>query len=542
MKMYFGLGVAVAAACLLAVSPVYAADSDDLIEENIYIGGVDVGGLDAEEALAKVSDHVDELAQTQFTLDYEGNQVTATAEDFGLTWTDRAKVSEVVGIGKTGNLIDRYKVKKDLEHENIQIDITLGVDRDAVEGVIEDKLSVYDVVPKDYGLKRENGEFIITDGSTGMKVDVDASAATVVDFIENSWDRESSGTIEMTAEITEPESRKEDLLMVKDVLGTFTTDFSSSSAGRATNVKNGASKINGTVLYPGQELSVYDLVNPMTAENGYELAGSYENGTTVQTYGGGICQVSSTLYNAAIRAEMRIEERYCHSMIVSYVQPSMDAAIAGTYKNLRFSNPYEYPVYVEGYTSGGYITFTIYGHEERPSNRVVTFESETISSITPELQVKTTNDAIGYVATLQGAHEGKTACLWKIVTVDGEEQSRDVFNRSTYNASPKIIAVGLNGSPEAVAMMQEAIATKNESTIRETAAALAASEAAQQESGEAVDDDGETSDGTSDSVKGDSGRKKADNKAAAEEITVEEEIIEDTDVFEEEPADASEEE
>ena len=121
--------------------------------------------------------------------------------------------------------------------------------------------------------------------------------------------------------------------VVKDLLGSFSTNYRSSGWGRAKNVENGASKINGTILYPGDELSVYELVNPFTQENGYELAGSYLNGETVESFGGGICQVSTTLYNAALKAELEITQRYNHSMIVTYVDLSADAAIAGTYKD-----------------------------------------------------------------------------------------------------------------------------------------------------------------------------------------------------------------
>lgn len=531
---------------------VYAASGNDLIEENIYVGGIDVGGLDVREAEAKVSEYVDGLKEETFTFDYNDNSVTVSAADMGLTWVDDAKLQEVCDIGKTGNLIDRYKIKKDLEHENINVDITLEVDRDKIKNIISEKLSVYDVAPKNYGLIRENGGFTITEGNTGVAVDVDASTDEVVSYMEKDWDRESGAALDMVTVVTEPESKKEDLEKVQDVLGTFTTDFSTSSWGRAQNVKNGASKINGTLLYPGEELSVYDLVNPMTAENGYELAGSYENGTTVQTYGGGICQVSSTLYNAAIRAEMRIEERYCHSMIVSYVQPSMDAAMAGTYKNLRFTNPYHYPVYIEGYTNSGMITFTIYGCEERPSNRVVTYESETLSTMTPELVVQTTQDPIGYVATVQGAHEGKTACLWKVVTVDGVEESREVYNRSTYNASSKIIAVGVaSDNPDAVAAINAAIATKNEDTIRSTAASYAApaegeeaegEEAKEEEAGDDSSQEVSESDDTSASESTSDNSDDADDaddepEAPAAEDTADnssDDIEVDPDVFEEE--------
>ena len=123
--------------------------------------------------------------------------------------------------------------------------------------------------------------------------------------------------------------------------------------------------VDGLVVYPGETISVSEAIGPTTAENGYYPAGSYENGTTVETYGGGICQVSTTLYNAVIRAELEIVTRAAHSMIVSYVEPSMDAAIADGIKDLQFKNNQETPIYIEGYTSGGIIYFNIYGKETR---------------------------------------------------------------------------------------------------------------------------------------------------------------------------------
>jgi hypothetical protein len=160
-------------------------------------------------------------------------------------------------------------------------------------------------------------------------------------------------------------------------------------------------------------------------------------------------------------------------MIVSYVQPSMDAAIAGTYKDLKFTNNYDFPVYIEGYTSGGQITFTVYGEETRSSDREVIFESETTSTTEPEVQiVADSSQPIGYVQTTQNSHTGYTAKLWKIVKENGVEVSRDTYNNSTYNASPKIISVGVKSSNEAaVAAVKAAIATGDEATVRSVVAA-----------------------------------------------------------------------
>ena len=107
----------------------------------------------------------------------------------------------------------------------------------------------------------------------------------------------------------------------------------------------------------------------------------------VDSLGGGICQVSTTLYNAGLRAELEVVERSNHAMSVTYVEPADDAAIAGTYKDLKFKNTLDEPVYIEGVTSGKQVTFTIYGQETRPANRTLTFESVTLSTTEPGVQL-----------------------------------------------------------------------------------------------------------------------------------------------------------
>ena len=190
--------------------------------------------------------------------------------------------------------------------------------------------------------------------------------------------------------------------------------------------------------------------------------------------GGGVCQVATTLYNAVIRAELDVTMRYNHSMMVSYVPPSDDAAIAGTYKDFRFKNNMDTPVYIEGTSDGGILTFKVYGVENRPSNRVVSFESETVEKKDIEVQFNVSSDYdLGYIATTQSAHQGVVARLWKIVTVDGVQQSREIFNKSTYNSSPKIITVGVRGaSEEQVAAIKAAAESKNEDTVKAAVALM----------------------------------------------------------------------
>lgn len=455
----------------LASDMVKAQENEDgVIPDKVYIGDIAVGGMNADEATQAVQADVAQRMSAQFTLTAGERQVMVSAEDLGVEWANTHVIEDALTVGKAGNLIERYKAKKDLENVDKVFDIQYDVDEQKVKSCLEANAGDLNQEPVENGLTRENGAFVLTEGKQGVEVDTTKAVAEIKDFFSSDWNG-GNGTIELSAKVVDPKVSAEDLKKVKDVLGTFSTDFSASSAGRIANVKNATEKINGSVLYPGEEFSVYDAIGPLDASNGYELAGAYENGTTVESYGGGVCQVSTTLYNAVIRAELEVTERFNHSMMVDYVQPSMDAAIAGTYKNMKFKNSTEAPVYIEGYTDGGILYFTIYGEETRDPDRKVTFESETVSVDEPATQIVASGDPIGAVNVTQKSHTGRTAQLWKIVTVNGVEKSREVFNKSKYNASPKIISVGTaSDNGDAINAINAAIATQDEATVRATAA------------------------------------------------------------------------
>lgn len=445
---------------------VKAKTDTDTIADGVYIGSVNVGGMTKQEAAKAVTEVIDQTVATEYTLAAEEKQITVTGGDLGLYWANEEVCQEAYDVGRNGNLIVRYKDLKDLEHEDKVLPIQYSVDEILVQKLLKKNLAKLNVRAVNNSLTRENGEFVFVEGKSGVKLDMAQSLEAVKEFFSDTW---KETEIALVCTIAEPEGTKEELSKVKDVLGDYTTDYSSSTSGRAANVTNGASKINGTVIYPGEQFSVYQMVSPFDAENGYELAGSYENGTTVQSYGGGICQVSTTLYNAVLEAELQVDERFCHSMIVGYVQPSMDAAIAGTYKDLKFTNNTDAPIYIEGHTAGGQISFTVYGEETRSADRKVTYESETTETTDPtEEFVADSTVSIGSIVQTQSSHTGYKARLWKIVTVNGVEQSREVINNSTYKASPTIYSVGTKTSVAAAkSAMKTAIATNDLTKIKE---------------------------------------------------------------------------
>lgn len=488
------LAAVVSAVCIFSGTSEVIAKDEQLIEEGVYIGNVNVGGMTEEQARSAVEEYVSGLLTTSFTLKGETGSLEMTAEDMGVTADALAAASEAVQIGHAGNLINRYKTLQDLKKNKLVLDMHLSVDKQATAQKLYENADALAVGAEDNSLIRENGEFQFVPGKEGVEVDIVNSVYAINDFLSDGWNG-SDNEITLVTKTVEPRGSEKELAQIRDLLGAYSTDFSSSSAGRAKNVTTGCSKVNGTILYPGDEFELCSTVSPFTQENGYELAGAYQNGTTVESFGGGICQVATTLYNAVIRAELEVTMRFNHSMQVHYVQPSMDAAIAGNYKDLRFKNNLDAPVYIEGYCSGGKIYFNIYGKETRPANREISFESETLATVEPKVSFELNPQmALGTISVQQGSNKGCVAQLWKIVKVDGVEQSREIFNKSRYQASPKVVTVGTkNATAESLAALRAAVATGNEAKVRSAAAALKSTEEPKEEPEDSTEENPEDS-------------------------------------------------
>lgn len=518
MKTITKLGIlaaaVVAAGTVFYAQPVMARE-ETTIEDGIYIGNVDVGGMTESQAESAVEEYVQGLLNTTFTLKGETGTIEMTAKDMGVTADADAAVQEAAAVGHAGSLINRYKVLQDLKKEKLVLDMHLSVDKQATAQKIYEDADELAVGAVDNSLKRVDGKFQFVEGKEGMEVDVVNSVYAINDFLAEGWDGKSN-EIELVTKTVEPQGSEEELAQITDLIGSFSTSFATSSPGRAKNVTTGVSKVDGAILYPGDEFDLAKTVSPFTQENGYELAGSYQNGTVVESFGGGICQVATTLYNAVIRAELEITMRFNHSMLVHYVQPSMDAAIAGDYKDLKFKNNQDTPVYIEGYCSGGVIYFNIYGKETRPSNREISFESETVSQVEPKVQF--TLDAsrtAGSWAVTQSGSNGCIAQLWKIVKVDGKQQSRDLFNKSSYQAQPQIITIGTkDATAETLSALKAAIATGDVSKAKSAAAALKTNAAQQKEdeNKDDAEDDSKKDDSKKDDSKTDNSTKKDDSK------------------------------
>ena len=457
-------------------------DGEKRILPGVFIEGISLEGKTAAEARALVESYVsDNLNGKVITLiAIDGNSVSITPADIGLRWSNPEITEEAADIGQKGNVVQRYKAAKDLQYQNKVFHMEFDVDKDQVKQILEEQCAIYNVEAKDATLSRIDGRFVVNEGQTGKVVDVEASTQLIYDYFNSDWNEGEGGSIELVVTVDEPQGTEEELAKVKDVLGTFTTSFKTSGSARSANVVNGCSLINGATLYPGDEFSTVEAITPFTAENGYYMAASYLNGQVVDSLGGGICQVSTTLYNAVLLSELEVTERHNHSMIVTYVDPSADAAIAeSSGKDFKFVNNTGAPIYIEGVTTDDkHITFTVYGMETRDSGHQVRYESEVVSTTYPDSEVIYASESlpVGSVS-VQSAHIGYKANLWKIVTENGQEVSREQVNSSSYKMVPRTATVGVSTpDPNAYNAIMAAISTNSIDHVKNVAAALAAGE------------------------------------------------------------------
>ena len=264
------------AAVVLAVGLTLAVPAParaDTLPDGLYVGEYSLGGMTEEEAGEKIQSLVGEMENQKITLVVDGESVETTAKELGFHWSNTDAVNQAAASVTGGNLIHRYLNLKDIEHNHVVIPLETAFDDGKVAAFVEEKCASVVAEPKDASITRENGAFVVTPAVVGKSVDAGATKAALDEAISGGLKE----PVTVTAAVTEaqPNITTEALSTIQDVLGTFSTDFSSSGNSRATNLRVGAGKINGHVLMPGETLSGYECMHPFTTANGYATAVSY---------------------------------------------------------------------------------------------------------------------------------------------------------------------------------------------------------------------------------------------------------------------------
>lgn len=467
------VGITVIAAIVIIFSVIqftlwrYVSKADEEhICKNVFIGKTDVSGMTKEEAVEAVNNTLGDYRNKQLVLKVKDQGADVSIEEMGAEVENIDKLAEkAVGYGKNGSIWSRYQKIHNLDKKKYVIDESFKVDEAKLRELIQERAVPLEQKAVNASASYNGSGFDLTDEAEGYTVDVDKSVKKIKNFMNKKWNYEDA-EVELKLDTEEPTIKKADLESLQDELGSYTTN--AGWGDRVQNIRRATELINGTVVMPGEEFSVEQATLPYTEENGYVAGSAYENGQIVESIGGGLCQVSTTLYNAVLYAELEVTRRAPHSMSVSYVEPSRDAMIAEGISDFKFVNNYDTPILIEGYIDGNnQLGFYIYGKDTRAAGHSVEFESETLETTEyTKKYVEDTESAVGSQETEGVGMDGSTARLWKITYENGEEVSREVINNSTYQTSDVTVKVGTKSdNAEATKLVEEAIETQDQEKI-----------------------------------------------------------------------------
>lgn len=227
-----------------------------------------------------------------------------------------------------------------------------------------------------------------------------------------------------------------------DQLAKYTTKYDASNRNRSTNLELAAEKINGTVLLPGEEFSYNKVVGKRTIENGYKEAAVYANGGVENGLGGGICQISTTLYNVALLANLEITERRNHTYTTSYEVAGRDATVVYGVQDFKFKNSREYPIKIVASVKNGIAMMKIMGIKEEVEYevKIVAYKTSTIPYKTEKIE----NDSLteGKEKVKQKGASGCKAVCYRELYLNGERVKRELMSKDTYSAMKRIVEVG----------------------------------------------------------------------------------------------------
>ena len=420
------------------------------IYQGVTIDGTDVAGMSEAEALELLQNkYKTEIGGQVLTLYYEGEaEEGEEAEELkwevpfveiGAGYQVEEAVKAAYETGRAGSEAENKKVGKTLLKDGVDIEVPYTYDSKLMDAKLAEIAEEFDREAEDSTVTRKNGKFVITDEKDGLVMDKAKTLEAVAEVMETRM----SGEALIVAEVTKPEVTAKDNEHVTDLIGTFYTTFNNSDRNRNTNLAVGCNYINGTILAPGEVFSANVELGSQTAAGGYKMAGVYNNGKVEQGMAGGVCQVTTTLYNAALMAELEIVERHPHSMTVGYVPLGRDAAVAGNYKDLKFRNNTEHPIMIEAYAANGKLVMNIFGHEVHNAGRKVSFDTVYEATV-PKPAEKITEDPERPEGEREITSKGRTGSkvsVYKTVT-DGGKTKREWFSSSSYRAVADEVTVG----------------------------------------------------------------------------------------------------
>jgi len=336
------------------------ASSVERFLDNVYVNGVNLSGYTYEDGCALMAQDRDRRLNTTYALTYNGDSWGFKPADFGADYDYQQEVDLAWNLGHVGSRADRKQVADNLKAAPAQFNSEITYDEEALEGFVDELYDAVYQAPVDAevavtGTRPE----IITASKNGVELDRERTQDNLVALIET-----GEGSTALPVEPLLPAVTSDNMEM--KVVAKFATDVTFRGHDSRSNVALALSFFNGYVVYPGDTCDFNAVVGPRTIGRGFKEAPEYAGNEKVKGVGGGVCQASTTLYDAVLMANMTILERHNHKMTVSYVEPSQDAAVEyGTNgsdgKNFVFRNDTDHAIYIYTDVDKEFATVTIYG-------------------------------------------------------------------------------------------------------------------------------------------------------------------------------------
>lgn len=483
--------------------------NNDKIIKGVSISGIDVSGLTKNEALQKLQEIYDAKKEKEINIKYEDYENTLNPTLLEVNYDIENTVNEAYNIGKESNIIvNNYKILSCLI-KNKNIDTKMTMNEEVAKQTIEDigvNLPGI-VVESSYSVEEDDAQLVITKGADGIEIDTDSLLNKVKDrlkttdisddYIEIPVNNKTPGKIDIDKiheevykeakdayytkdpfalypevkgiDFNVEEAKKEleqekneyiiKLTITKpkvtvsdigaeafpDKLATFTTRYDVSDKDRTTNLTIACNKINGKVVLPEETFSYNKTLGARTVAAGYKNAKVYESGKVVDGIGGGICQISSTLYNAVLMSNLEIVERRNHQFVTSYVPAGRDATVVYGMTDFKFKNTRKYPVRIVATANNGIATVTMYGIKEE-NEYTFTFNTKTVATIpcTTQYEEDSTLDA-GVEKVKQKGTNGLKTETYITKMLNGKVISTTLLSKDTYDAMARIVIKGTKG-------------------------------------------------------------------------------------------------
>lgn len=435
------ISIAAMAAYAISVNGI-TKDWENKIYPGVTVQDVNLGGMTKEEAKNKLTETFnDGIEKKKMPISIGDKQYELIYSDIIPKYDIDGTVEKAYSFGRNDGILKKYMIIKngDTKKNEISLDFSYN----------EEKLKEYEAklqkdvtqTAKDASINIEGNNIAVKPGTEGKTVNIDKLDQQLKENINGQINSENKVTVDV--ETTKPRVTKDELSRIKGIMGTFTSNYSTSAPGRCNNIEIATSALNGTVIMPGETFSFNDVVGPRTVERGYQEAGTYVGNKVEPGIGGGICQVSTTLYRAAMKANLRSVERTNHSMVVGYAQPGLDATVSYGYLDYKFKNTYDFPIYIKGTTLGKVVTYTIYGDPAALNGKTYDMANEVLETIPPETKVVPDSTLPEGKEEKDGAGmTGYKARSYQITYENGAEVKRDIIATDSYASVGIIVRKG----------------------------------------------------------------------------------------------------